>query len=56
MKGRQLSPSGKPPSSGFSPLRQILFVVPWIATIVGNKGVGPCLQDTDQIRFPPDRS
>ncbi len=38
MNGKQTAPSGKVSSSGFAPLRQTLFLVLWIATIVGNTG------------------
>ncbi|WP_459615529.1 MFS transporter [Bordetella sp. 2513F-2] len=32
------SPNGPAPSSGFAPLRQQLFAVLWIATVIGNTG------------------
>lgn len=38
MTGDQVSPSAKVSSGGFAPLRQTLFLVLWIATIVGNTG------------------
>jgi MFS family permease len=38
MTGEQVTPSAKVSSSGFAPLKQTLFLVLWIATIIGNTG------------------
>src|SRR5690606_32050724 len=38
MKDQTLATHGKASTSGFAPLRQSLFAVIWVATIVGNTG------------------